>query len=130
MKVEGRCHCGKIRYEGIVDPEHVTICHCTDCQTFSGTGYRIGAPAAAATFKLLSGQPKTYVKTADSGNKRTHAFCPDCGTPVYSCAVESPTHYTLRVGCLDKRASLPPRRQIWCRSAVPWSASLGDVPKV
>ena len=49
----GSCHCGRIRYEGDVDPALVTICHCTDCQKLSGTGYRIGAPAAAATFEKL-----------------------------------------------------------------------------
>jgi hypothetical protein len=31
---------------------------------------------------LLSGTPKTYVKTAESGNKRLHAFCGSCGTPI------------------------------------------------
>jgi hypothetical protein len=129
MRVDGRCHCGAIRYRAEVDPALVTICHCTDCQRLSGTGYRIGAPAPAASFEL-EGSPKTYVKTADSGNKRTHAFCPNCGGPVYSCAVEAPTHYTLRVGCLTQARDLPPRRQIWCGSAVPWSANLGDVPKV
>jgi len=28
MKVEGRCHCGKIAYEAEVDPTAVQICHC------------------------------------------------------------------------------------------------------
>jgi hypothetical protein len=130
MKVDGSCHCGRIRYEGDVDPALVTICHCTDCQSLSGTGYRIGAPAAAATFVLLSGEPKTYLKTADSGTKRIHAFCPDCGGPVYSRALENPPFYTLRVGTLRQRAELPPRRQIWCGSAVPWSANIEAVPKI
>ena len=35
-------------------------------------------------FRFLSGEPKTYVKIADSGNERVLAFCPQCGTPVYS----------------------------------------------
>jgi hypothetical protein len=129
MRVEGGCHCGRIRYEATVDPALVTVCHCTDCQMLTGTGYRVGAPAPRETFVLLSGQPKIYVKTADSGTKRLHAFCSDCGTPVYSCAIEDPPSYTLRVGCLRQRAELPPRRQIWCGSAVSWSTSLDGVPK-
>ena len=63
MKVEGRCHCGNISYDAEVDPAKVTICHCTDCQTLSGSAYRASVPAPAATFKLR-GSPKTYVKTA------------------------------------------------------------------
>ena len=37
MKIEGGCHCGYIAYEAEVDPERVLICHCTDCQTLSGS---------------------------------------------------------------------------------------------
>jgi hypothetical protein len=86
-------------------------------------------PAPRGTFELRAGQPKIYVKTADSGAKRAHGFCSDCGSPVYSCAVEDPQSYSLRVGCLRQRAELPPRRQIWCRSAVSWSMNLEAVPR-
>jgi len=127
MKIEGRCHCGQITYEAIVDPEKVTICHCTDCQMLSGSAYRASVPAPRETFILRGGAPKIYIKTADSGTKRAHAFCPDCGTPVYSAAIENPPAYSLRVGCIRERAQLPPRKQIWCDSAVPWSKNLEDV---
>jgi hypothetical protein len=30
----------------------------------------------------------------------------------------------LRVGTLDRRAELLPARQIWCRSALPWTSDL------
>jgi hypothetical protein len=40
MKIEGGCHCGSIRFEAEVDPATVVICHCTDCQTFSGSASR------------------------------------------------------------------------------------------
>jgi len=129
MKVTGRCHCGNIGYEAEVDPTKVSICHCTDCQTLSGSPYRASVHAPAATFKLR-GQPKTYVKTAESGTRRMHAFCPDCGSPVYSAAISDPPFYSLRVGCLDKRDQLPPVRQIWCDSALPWSMDVKAVPQV
>ena len=127
MKVHGRCHCGAIRYEADVDPARAQACHCTDCQTLSGSPFRVAIPAPRESFTLLSGMPKTYVKTADSGNRRVHAFCADCGAPVYACALADPPFYSLRVGGLQQRAQLPPRQQIWCRSAVPWSANLGGV---
>ena len=40
MKVEGRCHCGNLKYIAEVDPEKVEVCHCTDCQTLSGSAFR------------------------------------------------------------------------------------------
>ena len=127
MHVNGGCHCGRIRYEADVDPALVSACHCTDCQVLSGSAYRVSVRAPAATFKLTSGSPKTYIKTADSGNRRVHAFCADCGAPVYACAPTDPPFYSLRVGGLQQRAQLPPRQQIWCRSALPWSSDLGGV---
>ena len=103
MHVNGSCHCGRIRYEADVDPALVSACHCTDCQVLSGSPYRVSVRAPAATFKLTSGTPKTYVKTADSGNRRVHAFCADCGAPVYACAPADPPFYSLRVGGLQQR---------------------------
>ena len=77
---------------------------------------------------LLKGTPKAYVKkTAESGTPRVHAFCADCGSPVYSTSVDRPASYSLRVGALDRRAELPPRRQIWCKSALPWSGDTGKI---
>lgn len=131
MKVEGRCHCGAIAYEADVDPERVTICHCTDCQTLTGTAFRVTVPAAADAFVLRKGTPKKYIKrTADSGNPRVQAFCGECGTPIYATSLEDrPQSYGLRVGTLAQRAELPPRKQIWCRSALPWSMDVHELPR-
>jgi hypothetical protein len=131
MKVDGRCHCGAITYEANVDPGRVGLCHCTDCQMLTGSAYRVTVPVPKGEFRLLSGTPAIYVKTADSGTKRSHAFCPTCGAPIYAtAAVEDPPSYSLRVGALSQRAELPPRAQQWNRSAVPWSADLRAMPRV
>jgi hypothetical protein len=129
MKVHGRCHCGGITYEAEVDPARVSACHCTDCQVLSGSAYRVSVPAPRETFRM-SGTPATYLKTAESGNKRVQAFCPQCGTPIYSSATVDPPMYSLRVGTLDERAQLPPQRQIWCRSALDWAMDIHELPKV
>lgn len=131
MKVTGRCHCGSIRYEAQIDESKVMMCHCSDCQMLTGTAYRANVQAPRETFRLEGGPLKIYVKTADSGTRRAHAFCPECGTPVYSSAVsEQPPTYSLRVGCLDQRHALKPGRQIWCQSALPWSADLASIERV
>jgi len=130
MHVDGRCHCGKITYEADLDPEKVGLCHCTDCQQLSGSAYRVSVQVPRDRFKLLTGTPKTYIKTAESGNKRAHTFCADCGSPVYSSAISDPPFYSLRVGCLRQAAQLPPRRQIWCRSAVGWSGNIESLPQL
>ena len=84
MNIDGGCHCGRIRYRAEIDPDKVEICHCTDCQTLSGSAYRTVVVADADSFQLQSGTPKLYAKTADDGSTRLQAFCPDCGSPLYS----------------------------------------------
>ena len=110
MQVDGRCHCGYVRYTAIVDPASVAVCHCSDCQMLSGTAFRTGVSTIEGSLALQSGEPRLYVKTADSGARRVHAFCAECGTPVYSTAAdvpaEAPARHTLRVGCLSQRAQL------------------------
>jgi hypothetical protein len=130
MKIEGGCHCGNIGYEAEIDPDAVGICHCTDCQALTGTAYRLAIAAPAATFVLRRGEPKIYIKTAESGRKRAQAFCPECGTPIYAAAVENTPTYNLRVGTIKHRTQLgKPKWQIWCRSALPWVMNLEGVLK-
>jgi hypothetical protein len=130
MNVKGSCHCGQVTYEAVIDPEKVSICHCTDCQTLSGGAYRVAVPAPRETFSLLTGKPKIYLKTAESGKKRAQAFCSNCGSPIYAADINDPKTYSLRVGCLDKRAELRPKRQIWCSTALEWAMDLTDIPKI
>jgi len=125
MHIDGRCHCGAIRFTAEIDPNGVTLCHCTDCQVMSGSAFRTIVAAPIASFRL-EGAPKAYVKVADSGSRRAQAFCPECGTPLYGSAIENPTSVTIRLGCVAQRDQLPPVTHIWQRSAVPWLGDLRD----
>ena len=131
MKIDGGCHCGFITYEAEVDPEGTTICHCTDCQTMSGSAFRTVVRAPESGFKILSGEPAVYVKTAESGNKRAQAFCPRCGSPIYATSVgDGPKIYGLRAGTARQRDQLVPKTQIWTRSRQSWAADIGSVRAV
>jgi hypothetical protein len=83
MKIHGSCHCGYVTFEAEADPEKVTVCHCTDCQQSTGTAFRTNVPVPGKDFKMLSGEPTTYIKTtAESGTPRAQTFCPKCGSPL------------------------------------------------
>ena len=131
MKTHGSCHCGAIKFEAEVNPDKVSICHCTDCQTSTGSAFRVNVPVPGATFKMISGTPKIYVKTtADSGNHRAQAFCADCGSPIYSTTPgDGPQpFYMVRVGILNERNQLPPQRQNWHRSSQSWVTAVAALP--
>jgi hypothetical protein len=107
MKIDGRCHCGYVTFEAEADPETVTVCNCTDCQTMSGAPLRAVVITRPGAFVLLSGKPTEYRKTADSGNVRVQGFCPHCGTALYATSVDDgPKAYNVRLGALRQRNEL------------------------
>jgi hypothetical protein len=129
MKIDGGCHCGFITYEAEADPAKAAICNCTDCQKLSGSAFRTVIPVDGATFKL-HGEPTIYVKTGDSGNKRQQAFCPRCGSPIFSAPPgDGPKTYFIRVGTINQRAELVPKSQVWGRSQLGWVGTIAAIPK-
>jgi hypothetical protein len=131
MKIDGGCHCGFIQYEAEIDPDDVLICHCTDCQTLSGSAFRTVVFASEDDFMLRTGQPKVYVKTtAASGSPREQTFCPECGSPIYSAPVGGTSRRLgLRLGTVRQRDQLPPKFQYFSHSAQAWLDGLTALPK-
>jgi hypothetical protein len=130
MKLHGSCHCGYITFEAEADADKASICHCTDCQSSTGSAFRTNIPVPGNSFKMLSGEPTIYVKTtAESGNPRAQAFCPRCGSPIYSTTPgDGPKQsYMVRIGVLREREQLVPKVQNWSRSARSW---LAEIPAI
>jgi hypothetical protein len=131
MRIDGSCACGFIAIEGEADPENVSICHCTDCQTGTGSAFRVSVLVPGTSFKM-TGTPTSYLKTtADSGKPRIQAFCPRCGSPIYSTSPGEGQQeaYRVRVGILRQRREFAPKRQNWFRSALPWITSLPAIAR-
>ena len=130
MKVDGRCHCGDITFEAEADPARTGMCNCTDCQNLTGGAFRVTIASEAGSFRLLSGKPSVYVKTADSGARREHAFCPRCGSPIYATSLgDEPKAYSLRSGTLRQREHFAPTVQIWARSQPAWVNEIASIPR-
>ena len=125
MKVDGSCHCGSIKFSADIDPAAIVICHCTDCQALSGSAFRAVVRVPREQVQWSGAKPRTYIKTAESGNKRAQAFCPECGTSLYAGAADNTGPLGLRLGTLKQKDQLKPSKQIWRRSAVEWLPDLG-----
>jgi hypothetical protein len=125
IRIDGGCHCGAITYEAEVDPRRVVICHCTDCQTFSGAPYRVSVSVLRKHFRL-SGEPRYYKKRPDGPG--ANAFCPTCGAAMFSHRADRDFIF-LRTGSVRQRAELVPTLQGFCRSAMPWARDLSGIAK-
>ncbi len=128
MHIDGRCHCGLVSYEAEIDPQAVSVCHCTDCQTLTGSPYRVTVICAGDQIRMTGKPAKIYTKTGDNGRRRYQHFCAECGSPLLTSGDGEPGDWGIRWGSIRQRDRLRPKRQIWCRSAVPWITDLAELP--
>jgi hypothetical protein len=75
------CQCGQLRANCKGEPVRVSVCHCLDCQKRSGSAFAAQA-RWPDTHVTLTGEINTWVRTAESGHRATHRFCPYCGSTV------------------------------------------------
>jgi len=130
MNVDGECLCRVIAYKAIVDPARCAVCHCQNCQVNSGTAFGWIVHVQDRQFELTSGKLKVFETIADSGRRRCLSFCGDCGTRIYAQTPEDPgAFFGLRVGTIRQRHLLPPKQQVWCRSAQSWAFDLPAIPR-
>ncbi len=119
MEIRGGCLCGAVRYSAQAEPASVFVCHCRDCQKFTGSAFAtlVAVPKSALTFE---GGPKTFTATADSGRPIGRQFCPQCGSPLCEISASRPDLLILNAGTLDDPTSVTPVREIYCDRAFPW----------
>jgi len=122
IRATGGCLCGAVRYELRGEAGPAGYCHCADCRRCTGSAFNISVRVEARDFRVVHGNPKGFTKTADSGNRLTRYFCPECGSPIYTASERHPDTYYLKAGCLDDPGLVRPTHQSWTKSRVPWSA--------
>ena len=119
----GGCHCRGLRYTITQPPLGVYACHCTDCQSLTGSAFGIGVVISAEAFSL-TGTPRRVQRVLGSGGIGYRWICPDCG--VWICGgsrldvVAPDEKRVVRGGTLDDTSWLKPTAHYWTRSAQPW----------
>ena len=103
VHIEGGCLCGKVRYSADTEPVFVGVCHCTDCQRFTGSAFAtvIGVPAPALN---VTGELKTFTKPGDTGKPIHRRFCSECGSGIMDEADALSGIVMLNAGTLDDRS--------------------------
>jgi hypothetical protein len=123
MKIEGGCLCGKVRYSAEAEPVFVGVCHCRNCQKFTGAAFNtvVGLPKPVLDVR---GGLKTYTDHGDSGQALYRRFCPECGSSIMDEAEVMPNLVMISTGTLDDASWVKPAMEIYTASAQPW-VSLG-----
>ena len=78
-ELKGGCLCGAVRYWTTAEPLTSTVCHCRDCQRFTGSafGALVYVPKETLT---IEGTTKTFTSLGGSGKPMVRHFCPECGS--------------------------------------------------
>ena len=116
---EGGCQCGAVRYQITSEATVVYACHCTICQTQSGSAFGLSFRMPAEHFQLAKGRLKSFDREG-RGQKITSSFCADCGTRIHHTLGNQPDVVSLKPGTLDDTSWLPAPIHVWGRSAQPW----------
>jgi len=131
MKVdaEGGCACGAVRYRLKAAPMFVNCCHCTCCQTESGSAFAVNALVEASAVELLAGAPEGVDTPSESGAGQKVWRCPDCRVALWSnYAAAGPGINFVRAGTLDTPGARAPDAHIYVRSKASWVNLPEDAP--
>ncbi len=116
----GGCACGKIRYEISGEPIFQNDCQCRDCQRKSGTGHGSYLTFAGRGSVNLQGEAQQWDVVGDSGNAKTRAFCPTCGSPVYLTFSAAPELFTIHAASLDDPGRYRPQAVTYTVRGYAW----------
>jgi hypothetical protein len=119
LPAEGGCQCGNIRYRVMGEPVWLAVCHCSECRRQSGAAFGMSLRLREADVKLISGKPKSWTRTADSGRLVICHFCGNCGIRVWHEPAGS-GFFHIKPGTLDDPSRLAPRYEGWTKRKAPW----------
>lgn len=118
VRYTGGCACGVVRYEARSEPIFQNHCQCRDCQRRSGTGH--GSYLTFGGAVKIDGAATHWRVAGDSGNEKTHAFCPVCGTPVYLTFTAAPGLIAVHAATLDDPSRFAPAVVTYAARGYAW----------
>ena len=123
---QASCRCGQLKAELTGEPVRVSVCHCLDCKKRSGSAFAVQARWPEEQVRV-EGTSKTWSHHADSGNRITHHFCPECGSTVHF-RIEGKFDGLVAIpaGTFDDPYFLSPKFSVWEERKHDWVEIVGD----
>ncbi len=123
----GGCACGAVRYKVTGKPISVHACHCTDCQTLSGSAFGLSMVLKRSYMEVTQGEVQLNDFTASKNRMHRH-HCAKCGVALWFSSPGYEGIIAIKPGTLDDTSGLRPIAHMWYRSAQPWLDVGDDVP--
>lgn len=119
LHASGGCLCGKVRYTVQAEPVFHALCHCRDCQRFTGSAF-VSAIQVPRDGVHVEGELRTVDITGGSGQIIRRHFCPQCGSSVFGEPFLRPGMINVMAGTLDDPSVFHPTAEIFCDDAFSW----------
>jgi hypothetical protein len=116
----GGCVCGAVRYRLTSDPVTLYACHCTDCQTATGTAFALSMVVNRDAIELVQGELEPHEYRLDDGRIKRTLRCARCDASLWLAPERFPNLLILQAGTLDDTSWFAPAGHIWTRSAQRW----------
>lgn len=121
------CRCGQLKATVTGEPVRVSVCHCLDCKKRSGSAFAVQARWPVDQF-TTDGESRSWSHRADSGNRISHHFCPDCGSSLhYFIEGKFDGLVAIPLGAFDDPYFASPKFSVWEGRKSDWVEILGDV---
>ncbi|KAL0945225.1 hypothetical protein HGRIS_000738 [Hohenbuehelia grisea] len=118
----GACLCQRVRYELRGEPKSHLVCHCKNCQKFSGSAFMTNLFYKPEDVIITQGKEsiKTYKDAnTDSGNTLTRSFCSECGSSLF--LKNSTIELTIVCsGNVEDPVQLIPKRELYPQDKRSW----------
>ena len=120
------CRCGQLKATVTGEPVRVSVCHCHNFKKRSGSAFAVQARWPAEQV-MIEGRSGSFVKVADSGNRATFHFCPECGSDVhYDINGKFDGLVAIPLGAFDNPYFLQPRFSVWEERKHDWVEIVGE----
>ncbi len=118
--LSGGCLCGAVQYTVRQTMRfRPYACHCTDCQTRSGSAFGIQQSVLTGDLRV-AGEVLRGEHVQPSGAVAGIFACAKCLTRIYTDNDRRPGIVNLRAGTLDSSRDLVPAAHLWTDSKLAW----------
>ncbi len=109
-----QCLCGAVRITAVIPDGGFQLCHCEQCQRWTG-----GGPLTAIRAKEIEITGQDAIETYHASDHGARAFCKVCGTTLYWKMQDHPLGF-LPVGLFDDQSGFTVTEEIFVDKRPDW----------
>jgi hypothetical protein len=110
------------------EPIAAVLCHCLDCQRYSGTAFGTYIFVSDKSFHQ-TGKVKSFEVEVAPGRINYRNFCTNCGSHMAEYGSAFPGIVIIPVGTLDNSSWVKPQAQCFAGRTQPWAHITDEIEK-